>query len=122
MDKTESTRGLGMIDEINEHLFIDHVRLARLSKLAQESIAGLFGDLTNRGEHRSGSQIGYLRGLIEAMSGYFNIELHLLVGEYEPHSNAENDATGCLFRERSQRSDGIDKNPRKVVYVHIPPS
>src|SRR5271163_2228152 len=115
----KSTRGLGMVDEIDKHLFIDEVRLTRLRNLTQESVTGTLRDLTNYGEHQRGSRIGHLRSLIKAVSGHFNVKLHLLVGDDELHSDAKNDHTSCFLGKGGQWSNGNNEDTGVLVCVHI---
>jgi hypothetical protein len=113
-----STQGLGTVDEANLHLYTD-ARSTRLAKLAEESIAGLFRDLGGVGKQQGESRIDHLRGFIEAVSGYFHIEMHLLLEERKPHADTKNDRDTRVLWERSQRSDGINEYSGMVVRIHF---
>jgi hypothetical protein len=110
----------GMVDEDNLDPFTDHVRSNRLTKLAEKSIAGLFGELGGGGKRRTDSQIGHLRGLIEAVSEYFNVEVRILLEERKPNADTKLDQGIRFVPDGTQRRNGINKNSGMVVCIHCP--
>src|SRR5260370_7833958 len=79
----------GAFPEEMAHLFTDEVRSIRLTKLAEKSITGLFRGLSSTSKQKSELEIRHLRGFIEAVSGYFNIKVHIFLKTRNSHTNPE---------------------------------
>jgi hypothetical protein len=110
--------GLGLASDDMAEVFSD-ARSGRLTKLASESIADLFRDLGESGHHFSDAGIRSLRGLVEAVSEYFNVELHLLLEKKDPHRDAEGNHLSKIAGERCQRRDGGNQKPSPLICIHL---
>jgi hypothetical protein len=110
----------GAFPEEMAHLFTDEVRSIRLTKLAEKSITGLFRGLSSTSKQKSELEIRHLRGFIEAVSGYFNIEVHILLKSRNSHADAEYNLAGQHVGGRRQGHDGRDINSRVFVCLHCP--